>query len=1025
MTTTNTTLSAANSAPDAAGVGGRQAPVADWVTIPELYDDPFPTFDRLRAEGGVHWVPAVGRYLVTSYDAVHDTELDQETFSANEEGSLMIRAMGHSMLRKDDPQHRIERKAWEGPLRPGAVKRVWTDVFRRNARKYLSAFVEKGPGADLVWDFAAPFAADNLREIIGLYNCTAQDIQRWSQTMIDATGNYADDPKVWEEGKRSFDEVDEALDEMLVHHAKVRDASLISHLLSLPDYVMPIEQIRANLKMTIGGGLNEPRDAIGVGTHALLTHPRQRALVMGDPSLWATVMDETIRWVAPIGMYSRQVTKDTVLQGVHLPAGAKLGICLLSANRDTNVWERAEEFDIRRDVKPHLAFGKGVHVCAGAWVAKAEVADVALPALFHRLPDLALDPDNPPKAGGWVFRGMDTLPVTWKTVDPDSPISVGGIVGKTRPAPRVAIIGSGPSGSFTAQALRRTFPDARLHVFDRLPVPFGLVRSGVAADHQGTKSVARQFERLYVRQAVNFHGNVDLSTPQDLAALREQFDAVVLATGLRGDRKLGVPGDELPGVYGAGRITRSLNRHADEEAAPRLGRRTAVVGMGNVAIDIVRLLARDEEGFHGTDIDDEARATMAAELEEIHILGRSGPGAAKFDPVMVRELADLPGIEHVVHYLGDDGSSVPEGVDARWDAVRTLGAAEVDADAPAARVRITWWFDAAPERLEGGQGTDGSVEALVIAGPEGERRIDVDSVVTAVGFCADEDALVEPGTHPDGKVEPGLYVAGWLRRGPRGTIPDQRADARGLASLLAEDIAVGDLVVTGPDRPEYEPPAEATTFDQWRRIDLAERLAATPGRVRSKLVSLQEMLDAARNEDLVVPIDDSSDTTEVTLPAEGITILVGTESGNAELVAEALVEEMREGGDIKAVDLGEIRPEDLETSRLHVLVCSTYGDGELPTNTREFYQELVSTKPDLSGLRYAVFGLGDKSYAKTYSRGSEILSEALERAGAQRVGEYGRHDAGSGEDASELAVDWLTAVVTELAQAGEPATTGR
>ena len=119
-----------------------EAPVADWVRIPDLHRDPFPVFERLRAEGGVHWVPAVNRYLVTSYAAVHDTELDQETFSANEEHSLMIRAMGHSMLRRDDPEHYVERKAWQPVLRPGAVKKTWMPVFERNLQRYLQEFLD-------------------------------------------------------------------------------------------------------------------------------------------------------------------------------------------------------------------------------------------------------------------------------------------------------------------------------------------------------------------------------------------------------------------------------------------------------------------------------------------------------------------------------------------------------------------------------------------------------------------------------------------------------------------------------------------------------------------------------------------------------------------------------------------------------------------------------------------------------------------------------------------------------------------
>lgn len=144
-----------------------------------------------------------------------------------------------------------------------------------------------------------------------------------------------------------------------------RDDSLISGLLSMPGETMPIEQIRANIKMTIGGGLNEPRDALGVAALAMFHHPEQRAAAMANPALWPTVFEETIRWIAPIGMYSRQTTQDTVLAGTHLPAGAKLGICVLSANRDETVCDNSDQFNIHREAKPHLAFSKGVHVCLG------------------------------------------------------------------------------------------------------------------------------------------------------------------------------------------------------------------------------------------------------------------------------------------------------------------------------------------------------------------------------------------------------------------------------------------------------------------------------------------------------------------------------------------------------------------------------------------------------------------------------------------------------------------------------------
>jgi cytochrome P450/flavodoxin len=980
----------------------RPAPVADWVTIPDLYRDPFPIYDQLRAEGGVHWVPSVGRYLITSYDAVHTTEFDQDTFSANEEGSLQIRAMGHSMLRRDDPEHYPERKAWQPVLRPGVVKRTWTAVFERNAERYLDEMMAKGPGADVIWDFAAPYAAENLREILGFHNVHQEDLQRWSQSLIDATGNYADDPEVWAKGKRSFDEVDAALDEMLRWHADHPDASLISTLLRIPDYQMPIEKIRANIKMTIGGGLNEPRDALGVAAWALLTHPEQRRAVEADPSLWPTVFDEAIRWIAPIGLYSRQVTRDTVLAGVQLPAGAKLGICVLSANRDETVWPDADRFDIRREVKPHLAFSKGVHVCLGAWVAKAEVATVGLPALFRRLRGVELHPDKPARIGGWVFRGMLDLPVTWDTRAVTSPAPPA--PAEAAPAPRVAVVGSGPAGCFAAQAVRRSFPQAEIDVFDRMPVPYGLVRYGVAADHQGTKAVARQFDRLFTRDGVRFHGGVELGRDLDLADLRSAFDAVILATGLSADAPLDVPGAGLAGVHGAGRITRLLNAHPREEGvAPRLGRRVVVVGHGNVALDVTRLLARTGEGLDGSDIADDAHARLAGDIEEIHLVGRSAPAAAKFDPVMVRELAALPGIAHEVH--GADLVAVPAGKDARVDAVRAL--AEGGAGEP--RVRVHWWFGLTPARIDG----DTSVHAVVFAGGEGEVALNADAVITAVGFTADDATPVTPGAHPDGRIEPGLYAAGWLRRGPRGTIPDQRADARTLAQALADDIASGAVTPGAPGIAAVAAAASAVDFDGWRRIDVRETVGAAPGRVRAKLRTLAEMREAAFDAGIplpALPVDEPGEASG-DLP---VTILFGTESGNAELVADDLARHLAGRADVRTVDLGELDPVDLDPTRLHLIVCSTYGDGELPTAVRPLRERLLAERPDLSGVSYAVFGLGDRSYTRTYSRGSELLDEALAGCGATRVAAYGRHDAGGSIDAVEVAREWADGVLAEI-----------
>ncbi|MEM8794809.1 MAG: FAD-dependent oxidoreductase, partial [Pseudomonadota bacterium] len=171
---------------------------------------------------------------------------------------------------------------------------------------------------------------------------------------------------------------------------------------------------------------------------------------------------------------------------------------------------------------------------------------------------------------------------------------------------KVAIVGSGPSGCYVAQALVKALPNAELTVIDRLCVPFGLIRYGVAPDHQGTKAVSRQFARLFEKQGVAFVGNVELGRDLSLEALRDAMDVVVLATGLYGDRTFEVPGKDLSGIYGSGAVTRYWNGHPDSEGMkPEFGKRVVILGNGNVAIDVLRLLAKSPVEFDGSDIEPE------------------------------------------------------------------------------------------------------------------------------------------------------------------------------------------------------------------------------------------------------------------------------------------------------------------------------------------------------------------------------------------------------------------------------------
>ncbi|WP_199433680.1 cytochrome P450 [Qaidamihabitans albus] len=384
---------------------------ARTIQLDELWSDPYPIYRTLRENQPVAWVPAANRYLLTRHSDIAYLEKHPEIFSAAETHSLMIRVMGLTMLRQDGADHLRERKAAEPALRPRMVKQRWTPAFQRIADELIDGFRDRGE-ADLFTEFAAPMAAKCLAAVLGLADVPAQDLQTWSQAMMDGTGNYADDPVVWQRAESAARGVERAVDAAIERLSAHPDDSVISAMLHAEDPLTP-RQIRDNIKLFIGGGLNEPRDATTVGTYALLTHPEQRARVEADPSRFKDVFEETVRWVAPIGMYPRQTTMETELGGTVLPAGAKLGIVLASANRDESVFDNPDTFDIDRTGRVHLAFGGGPHFCLGTWTARAQVGAVALPTLFRRLPGLRLSGAEPVRWGGWVFRGLLNLPARW------------------------------------------------------------------------------------------------------------------------------------------------------------------------------------------------------------------------------------------------------------------------------------------------------------------------------------------------------------------------------------------------------------------------------------------------------------------------------------------------------------------------------------------------------------------------------------------------------------------------------------
>ena len=379
------------------------------VTIEELTQNPYPAFDRVRKLGSAVWVESARIHLVTRFDDIMTLERNHRVFASTNPQSLMNRVMGHSLMRKDDKPHKIERAAIEPSFRPGAVKNHWAPKFRDIASDLIDKFQDAGQ-TDLFNSFAAPMASLSLLELLGFEKVTWEDTARWSQALMDGVGNYQNDPEISRRSREASQAVDTAIDQVLDKHRAEQNPSILSSM-AFAEHPHSIDQIRANIKVIIGGGLNEPRDSILTTLLGLLQNPDQLAQAREKPKLFTAAFEEAVRWVAPIGMYPRRVTENTVLGDTELKEGDQLGVCVGAANRDPDHFENPACFNINRPRAQHLGFGAGPHFCAGTWVARQMVGEIAVPLLFDRLPGLRLNGNAIER--GWVFRGPVSLPVHW------------------------------------------------------------------------------------------------------------------------------------------------------------------------------------------------------------------------------------------------------------------------------------------------------------------------------------------------------------------------------------------------------------------------------------------------------------------------------------------------------------------------------------------------------------------------------------------------------------------------------------
>jgi ferredoxin--NADP+ reductase len=451
----------------------------------------------------------------------------------------------------------------------------------------------------------------------------------------------------------------------------------------------------------------------------------------------------------------------------------------------------------------------------------------------------------------------------------------------------VAIVGAGPAGAFAAACLLRARGDAEVDLFERLPTPWGLLRGGVAPDHQEIKRLADLFDRQTLRRGCRFLGNVEVGVDVSHSDLMEHYTAVIYATGAQSDKSLRIPGEDLPGSWAATEFVAWYNGHPDYRGLEfdLSVKRAVVIGNGNVAADVARMLTLSVHALERTDVADHAlEALRESRIEEVTVLGRRGPAQAAFTSAELRELGHLDGVDVRV----DPGDVDLDAVSQRWlaeegtftarknvELLREFATKPARRDAPR---RIALRFLRSPVEIRG----TARVEAIdvrrneIVRTEDGwlrARPVDEDVetiecglVLRSVGYRAvplpgvpfDERHFVLPNergrvlTTSDGEPLAGVYAVGWIKRGPTGILGTNKRDAEETVSCLVEDLAAGALAQPpnhGRDRIDAllaERKPDFVTVDGWRAIDGHElERGHSEQRPRVKLASREELLEAA------------------------------------------------------------------------------------------------------------------------------------------------------------------------------------
>jgi cytochrome P450 len=400
--------------------------VGSSITLEDLESDPDPVLARLRSEEPVSWVPALDMWLVTRWDDVAAIEADPTAFTAATEPSFLARALGPNLLTCDPPEHTRLQRVLQPPFRPGGRSGTFSATeLPVLADRILDSFVGTADAGrssagdrstepvDLMAGYAQPLAAGALAVVLGLDAHGFDTMWRWCLGLCADIANFGNDPELTALGERAKAELGAAITERIAATTPDDRSAIASFVRD----GATTDEIINNVRLMISGGINEPRDGIGLVTWVLLSRPDLRARIDTEPRLLSRLVEEVFRLHSPVGTVTRMTTIDTVVGGVTIPAGQLVAGVLRSINLDEGHWTNPGEIDLDRREGPHAAFALGAHRCLGEWLGRQEVR-VGVERLLRRYPDLSLSPDHPVELAGFEFRGPREL---WVIPSPPSP----------------------------------------------------------------------------------------------------------------------------------------------------------------------------------------------------------------------------------------------------------------------------------------------------------------------------------------------------------------------------------------------------------------------------------------------------------------------------------------------------------------------------------------------------------------------------------------------------------------------------